>query len=332
MPAASFSEHGLISRITSGATFLYLLALRILKKVATQMSFFLSRLEKFASSRIQQRSFKEFNPQSHVESVIASTKYNMREALGEKYYAQQYWENFKDFLPSEESSPTIVDLGCGQGRFALDFARMYPNGRIIGVDLSPSAIEDAKIQASASKLTNVEFVCSTIEESVDYFEASSIDILVFTEVAFYNPNWRESFQSLCAKVSPGGLIVASFRSTYFNLLLVIAEQRLVDAERVVTSRQGQLWAQNPVHFSWINSSELVQEFENQHVEVQRVTGIGLCSGITGDPHDRVSKPWELSQEDQDRLMQVELKMGPVVPDAGRYILIVARKKTHEESH
>ena len=106
----------------------------------------------------------------------------------------------------------------------------------------------------------------------------------------------------------------------------------MDAERVVTSRQGQLWAENPVNFSWINSSELVQEFEDQNVEVQRVTGIGTCSGITGDPHAKFTKPWELSQEDQDRLMRVELKMGPVVPDAGRYILIVARTKIHEESH
>ena len=321
MPTANSHRLSFVLSVKSGAAFVCLLVLRLLQRVVIKLGHFFNKIEKGTYTRIQ-------NDQTHTKAVAASTQYNMREAPGEKYYAKQYWGNFKDFLPAEESSPTIVDLGCGQGRFSLDFARKYPRGRIIGVDLSALALSDAKAQATENKLTNIEFVCSTIDDSVDSFEPSSIDILIFTEVSFYDPNWRKSFQALCSKVKPGGLIIASFRSTYFNLLLMTAEQRLMDAKRVVNTRHGQLWAQNPVEFSWNNSSEIVQEIQDQNLDVQRVTGIGSCSGITGDPHAKILKPWKLSQEDQDCLMQVELEIGPIVPDAGRYILIVARKNIH----
>jgi len=300
--------------------------LKILRKVLNKVGRILSKMEMGISTRIHTDTLGVFNRQAQQDIVISSTKYNMRESPGENFYAKQYWANFKEYLPSKTSAPRVADLGCGQGRFTLEFAREYSQAQIVGIDLSPDAIDNARTYASSERLTNVEFICSSIEDSVKSFDSSSLDILLFTETSFYFPNWRNIFGELCSKVKPGGLIIASFRSTYFNVLLLTAEQRLADAERVVTSRQGPLWAQNPVHFSWNNSMELVEELQSQNLEVLRVVGIGSCSGITGDPHATIVRPWNLSQEEQDRLMRVELAMGEIVPDAGRYILIVARKK------
>ncbi len=306
----------------------YAMLLKILRKVLNKVGRILSKIEMGISTRIHTDTLGVFNRQAHQDIVISSTKYNMRESPGEHYYAMQYWANFRDYLPPKTSAPTVVDLGCGQGRFTFEFAREYPHSQIVGIDLSPDAIENARAYASSQRLMNVEFVCSSIEDSAMSFDASSIDILLFTEVSIYDPNWRESFKLLCSKVKPGALIIASFRSTYFNVLLLTAERRLADAERVVTSRQGPLSAHHPVHFSWNNSMELVEELKSQNLEVLRVAGIGSCSGITGDPHAKIVRPWDLCQEDQDRLMRVELVMGQVVPDAGRYILIVARNNSH----
>ena len=307
---------------------MYLSLLKILWKVSNKAGRVLRAIEMDASAQIHSQSKQAFSLQKQQDAVAASTKYNMRESPGENFYAKQYWANFKEYLPSKTSALRVVDLGCGQGRFTLEFAREYSQAQIVGIDLSPDAIDNARTCASSERLTNVEFICSSIEDSVKSFDSSSLDILLFTETSFYFPNWRNIFEELRSKVKPGGLIIASFRSTYFNILLLTAEQRLADAERIATSRQGPLWAQHPVHFSWNNSMELVEELQSQDLEVLRVAGIGSCSGITGDPHAKIVRPWDLRQEDQDRLMRVELVMGQVVPDAGRYILIVARNNGH----
>ena len=61
------------------------------------------------------------------------------------------------------------------------------------------------------------------------------------------------------------------------------------------------------------------------LEVLRTAGIGVCSGITGDPHALITRPGILSPNAKPYLMTAELELGTVAPDAGRYILTVARR-------
>ncbi|CAK5262554.1 unnamed protein product, partial [Mycena citricolor] len=36
-------------------------------------------------------------------------------------------------------TPVIVDLGCGSGHWAISMAKLYPQARVIGVDISKHA-------------------------------------------------------------------------------------------------------------------------------------------------------------------------------------------------
>ena len=53
---------------------------------------------------------------------------------------------------------TVLDLYCGAGTIGLSMAKRAK--RIIGVEIVPEAIEDAKFNAAENGLDNVEFVCS----------------------------------------------------------------------------------------------------------------------------------------------------------------------------
>jgi hypothetical protein len=61
------------------------------------------------------------------------------------------------------------------------------------------------------------------------------------------------------------------------------------------------------------------------LDLLELCGIGVCSGIPGDPHDHIVQPSQLDSGEKDHLMRLELELGRSVPDAGRYMLTVARK-------
>ena len=58
----------------------------------------------------------------------------------------------------------MLDLGCGAGFDTLLAAQTVgPNGKVIGVDMTPEMIAKARNNAETLGLTNVEFVLGEIE-------------------------------------------------------------------------------------------------------------------------------------------------------------------------
>jgi SAM-dependent methyltransferase len=87
--------------------------------------------------------------------------------------ADGYWDNyysstdvpelpsqFAVFAAGELPAKAVVDLGCGNGRDSLFFARR--NVPVLGVDASHAAIENCTALAEAGKLQHASFICSDI--------------------------------------------------------------------------------------------------------------------------------------------------------------------------
>ena len=53
--------------------------------------------------------------------------------------------------------------------------------------------------------------------------------------------------------------------------------------------------------------------------------LSLQGGILGDSHEMFGDPGQLSPSDQTSLMEIEIEMGIDNPEAGRYMLFIARK-------
>ncbi|MBI2884110.1 MAG: class I SAM-dependent methyltransferase [Candidatus Methylomirabilis oxyfera] len=70
---------------------------------------------------------------------------------------------------------TVLDVGCGNGR--LTFALAEEAGRIIGIDWSDQAVEQASRHARSLGLDHITFVrCDA--ERIDYGELGPIDLVV----------------------------------------------------------------------------------------------------------------------------------------------------------
>jgi hypothetical protein len=124
---------------------------------------------------------------------------------------------------------------------------------------------------------------------------------------------------------PGALLLMSFRSQYFDALYLVRGRLWHNMGMLLEKRRGHIF-DGLVEFSWQTSEEIRSLLTCGHgLELLEQCGIGVCSGIPGDPHDHIVRPSQLDSGEKNHLMELELELGRNVPDAGRYILVVAKK-------
>jgi len=70
----------------------------------------------------------------------------------------------------------VLDLACGTGYIAIELARRVPEGKVVGVDLSPLMIRRAREDAVKAGLKNVEFIEKNIHDVLPDFKAGAFDV------------------------------------------------------------------------------------------------------------------------------------------------------------
>lgn len=77
-----------------------------------------------------------------------------------------------------KATDTVLDLYCGIGTIGSTIAKQT-GAKVIGVEIVPQAIEDAKRNAAANHLDNITFICSDAQTSAGEFARSNekIDII-----------------------------------------------------------------------------------------------------------------------------------------------------------
>lgn len=84
--------------------------------------------------------------------------------------AEQLYSSACDF--AEPKGKTVLDLYCGAGTIGLSMARTAK--KIIGVEIVPEAIENAKQNALANGITNCEFICADAAEAARILHSRSL--------------------------------------------------------------------------------------------------------------------------------------------------------------
>lgn len=138
-------------------------------------------------------------------------------------------------LLQPEHGASILDVGCGRGRHALEFARR--GYRVSGLDLSESAIQEARERARDEGL-DVTFVRQDMREP---YCRKCVDGVVnlFTAFGYFDDDadHERAIDSMCRALRPGGWLVQDFlNASYVADNLVPEDSFEVEGREIIQRR------------------------------------------------------------------------------------------------
>jgi len=97
---------------------------------------------------------------------------------------------------------TVVEIGCGTGlNFGLLQRAVGPQGRIAGVDMTPTMLNQADKRVARNEWSNVELIRS---DAVEFRFPTRVDAVISTFALTLMPEYDRIIENAAAALSPGG--------------------------------------------------------------------------------------------------------------------------------
>ena len=127
------------------------------------------------------------------EKITGSTQCSYIEYVNGKYFA-------------ENKAVTLLSPGCGTGHKELAIAKLFPDWKITGLDLSPQRIDTANKDASDQGLKNITFKAGDIYR--ESFQNERFDIVLFDSSLHHFRGFDTLFTQISTLLKPAGVIVS----------------------------------------------------------------------------------------------------------------------------
>lgn len=152
-------------------------------------------------------------------------------------------------LAAPRPGERVLDVGCGRGAAALRAARAVgPEGRVVGVDLSPAMVAGLLEDAAAAGLTGVEGYVGDAERpsAVPAVASSEWDVVLAANVLFFLPDLDAALLDVRSLLGPDGRLAISWFGPDTNAEWAPVWEALMaevpEDERPVTGGADEAWS------------------------------------------------------------------------------------------
>lgn len=109
---------------------------------------------------------------------IKNSSLEFANSIAGQFDRPKFFSAYSWLVKKKIEAKKILEIGCDNGWFTCLLATLYPEARVVGIDISPKAIELAKERASNLKINNIEFKTLDIIASDNEFVDDKFDLVI----------------------------------------------------------------------------------------------------------------------------------------------------------
>ncbi len=157
---------------------------------------------------------------------------------------------------------TILDYGCGEGRYVGELRKQFPHADICGCDISDIGLDIARRENPDS--TFIQMSDETIDHAPDSF-----DLVISVEVLEHVADVEKSIAEIAKVLKPGGLAIITtpcanpFSAEWFKMAIKRGFEPSDDL-------YGRFASDEPAHLRRLTDAHLKTLFERHGVTVKKV--------------------------------------------------------------
>lgn len=257
-----------------------------------------------------------------IRVIDTANSYDMYAMENEAYYSRLYLYFITNRLKIifGEKKVKILDIGCGQGRLAIPLAKKEHD--VTAIDMSFDVIDSAKNYAVENH-ADIDF---RVKDAINFLDENDLpfDCIICTEVSYMVKDYEKLVDLIHKNLKSDGILFLAFREKYYYMLHTIMHKRLNKTKLVCSEEKGALGL-GGVELNWHTHGEMTELLSKNNFKDIEFNGIGICSGIEGDPLAHIVQPKFLSLEEQEILFEIETSLADEYSKCGRYVLASAIK-------